>query len=120
MQTKDRPDGKGTIRLVSSGGEGKIALSRVTAGKDLVRKWKVLTSKTSHDHGGNPDKQGMRRVLSRLEILEPNAVCTESYIVIGSFESREEAENCHSYLQTKFVRHLISIPITRAGCVPTF
>ena len=109
LQTKDRPDGKGTIRLVSSGGEGKIALSRVTAGKDLVGKWKVLTSKTSHDHGGNPDKQGMRRVLSRLEILEPNAVCTESYIVIGSFESREEAENCLSYLQTKFVRHLISI-----------
>jgi site-specific DNA-methyltransferase (adenine-specific) len=109
LQTKDRPDGKGTIRLVSSGGEGKIALSRVTAGKDLVEKWKVLTSKTSHDHGGNPDKQGMRRVLSRLEILEPNAVCTESYIVIGSFESKEEAENCLSYLQTKFVRHLISI-----------
>lgn len=109
LQTKDRPDGKGTIRLVSSGGDGKIALSRVTAGKELVVKWKVLTSKTSHDHGGNPDKQGMRRVLSRLEILEPNAVCTESYIVIGSFDSEIEAENCLSYLQTKFVRHLISI-----------
>jgi site-specific DNA-methyltransferase (adenine-specific) len=109
LQTKDRPDGKGPIRLVSSGGDGKIALSRVTAGKDLVGKWKVLTSKTSHDHGGNPDKQGMRRVLSRLEILEPNAVCTESYIVIGAFETEEEAANCLSYLQTKFVRHLISI-----------
>jgi site-specific DNA-methyltransferase (adenine-specific) len=109
LQTKDRPDGKGTIRLVSSGGDGKIALSRVTAGKELVGKWKVLTSKTSHDHGGNPDKQGMRRVLSRLEILEPNAVCTESYIVIGSFDLKEEAENCLSYLQTKFVRQLISI-----------
>lgn len=109
LQTKDRPDGKGTIRLVSSGGDGKINISRVTSGKDLVGKWKVLTSKTSHDHGGNPDKQGMRRVLSRLEILEPNAVCTESYIVVGAFDSKEEAENCLSYLQTRFVRHLISI-----------
>jgi site-specific DNA-methyltransferase (adenine-specific) len=109
LQTKDRPDGKGPIRLVSSGGEGKIALSRVTAGKELIGKWKVLTSKTSHDHGGNPDKQGMRRVLSRLEILEPNAVCTESYIVVGAFDTEEEAANCLSYLQTRFVRHLISI-----------
>ena len=109
LQTKDRPDGKGPIRLVSSGGEGKIALSRVTAGKELIGKWKVLTSKTSHDHGGNPDKQGMRRVLSRLEILEPNAVCTESYIVVGAFDTEEEAANCLSYLQTRFARHLISI-----------
>ena len=109
LQTKDRPDGKGPIRLVSSGGEGKIALSRVTAGKELIGKWKVLTSKTSHDHGGNPDKQGMRRVLSRLEILEPNAVCTESYIVVGAFDTEDEAANCLSYLQTRFARHLISI-----------
>jgi hypothetical protein len=109
LQTKDRPDGKGPIRLVSSGGDGKIALSRVTAGKELIGKWKVLTSKTSHDHGGNPDKQGMRRVLSRLELLEPNAVCTESYIVVGAFDSQEEAKNCLTYLQTRFVRHLISI-----------
>jgi len=109
LQTKDRPDGKGTIRLISSGGDGKITLSRVTAGKELISKWKVLTSKTSHDHGGNPDKQGMRRVLSRLEVLEPNAVCTESYIVVGAFDSKAEAENCLTYLQTRFVRHLISI-----------
>jgi site-specific DNA-methyltransferase (adenine-specific) len=51
----------------------------------------------------------MRRVLSRLEILEPNAVCTESYIVVGAFDTEEEAANCLSYLQTRFVRHLISI-----------
>jgi site-specific DNA-methyltransferase (adenine-specific) len=109
LQTKDRPTGKGTIRLVSSGGEGLIESKRITSGKDLVDKWKVLTSKTSHDHGGNPDKHGTRRVLSRLEILEPQAVCTESYIVIGGFETKAEAESCLSYLQTKFVRHLISI-----------
>jgi site-specific DNA-methyltransferase (adenine-specific) len=109
LQTKDRPSGKGEIRLISSGGNGLIEYSKITAGKELVGKWKVLTSKTSHDHGGNPDKQGMRRVLSRLEILEPQAVCTESYIVIGGFESREMAESCRSYLQTRFVRHLISI-----------
>jgi len=109
LQTKDRPDGTGNIRLVSSGGDGKIKLARVTSGHGLVKKWKVLTSKTSHDHAGNPDKDGMRRVLSRVEILEPNAVCTESYIVIGAFDTEVEAINCMNYLKTMFVRHLISI-----------
>jgi site-specific DNA-methyltransferase (adenine-specific) len=29
--------------------------------------------------------------------------------VLGGFETKAEAESCLSYLQTKFVRHLISI-----------
>jgi site-specific DNA-methyltransferase (adenine-specific) len=53
LQTKDRPDGKGAIRLVSSAGDGKISLKRVTCGHDMIHKWKVMTSKTSHDHAGN-------------------------------------------------------------------
>lgn len=109
LQTKDRPDGAGDVRLVSSGGEGMISDARVTAGRSLIHKWKVMTSKTSHDHGGNPDKKGMRRVLSRLELLGPGAVCTESYIVLGGFESKEEAANCLSYLRTRFARFLISL-----------
>lgn len=109
LQTKDRPDGRGTLRLISSGGNGKVSLKRVTAGHDLITKWKVMTSKTSHDHAGQPDRDGMRRVLSRLELLEPGAVCTESYIVIGSFSRKRDALNCLEYLRTRFVRFLISL-----------
>ncbi len=69
IQTSARPVGHGAIRLVSSGGEGMIPSSLVTAGQDLVNEWKVMTSKTSHDHAGQPDKDGSRRVLSRLELL---------------------------------------------------
>ena len=109
LQTSDRPTGTGRIHLVSSGGEGLITSSKVTTGKDMINKWKVMTSKTSHDHAGQPDKDGTRRVLSRVEILKPNYVCTESYIILGAFSQKEKAQNCLQYVKTNFVRFLISL-----------
>ena len=109
LQTSDRPTGSGDIHLVSSGGEGLILSSKVTAGKDMINKWKVMTSKTSHDHAGQPDKDGTRRVLSRVELLKPDYVCTESYIILGAFSQKKKAENCMQYVKTHFVRFLISL-----------
>lgn len=109
LKTSDRPSGFGEVILLSSGGTGAIELSSVTSGLDMVGKWKVITSKTSHDHAGQPDKDGKRRVLSRIEILEPNTVCTESYIVLGALESEHLCKGLLSYVQTKFARFLISL-----------
>ncbi len=109
LQTKDRPDGKGRICLVSSAGNGKISLNRVTAGHEMISKWKVMTSKTSHDHAGQPDKDGTRRVLSRVELLAPNSVCTESYIILGAFKKKTDAQHCLEYAKTRFVRFLVSL-----------
>lgn len=104
LKTNDRPDGSGEIHLVSSAGEGNISISRVTAGHEMIDKWKVMTSKTSHDHAGQPDKDGTRRVLSRVELLPPKSVCTESYIILGAFKKKNHAENCLKYVKTIFVR----------------
>lgn len=109
LQTSDRPTGSGDIHLVSSRGEGLISSSKVTTGKNMINKWKVMTSKTSHDHAGQPDKDGTRRVLSRVEILKPNYVCTESYIILGAFSQKQKAQNCLQYVKTRFVRFLTSL-----------
>lgn len=108
IPTKARGD-KGNIKLIHSKGIGLVFESEVTTNKDWINKWKVITSKASHDHAGQPDKDGKRRVLSRTEIIEPNTVCTESYIVLGCFQSEFEAENCYKYVLTKFVRFLVSL-----------
>ena len=109
IPTTTKPLLSGDYRLVSSKGRGWISVGAVTSGLLLVDFWNVLISKTSHDHAGLPDKNGQRRVLSRLELLEPRAVCSESYIVVGRFDEEFEAENCRAYLSTKFVRFLISL-----------
>jgi site-specific DNA-methyltransferase (adenine-specific) len=109
IPTKARPGKTGNITLITSGGRGPTNEDIVTSGKNHVKSWKVMMSKTSHDHAGLPDKDGTRRVLSRLEILPPDTVCSESYIVVWGLKSESEAINCANYLSTRFVRFLISL-----------
>lgn len=42
-------------------------------------------------------------------LCEPNVASTETFISIGNFETREQAENCLKYISTKFLRSLVSI-----------
>ncbi|MDP2685154.1 MAG: Eco57I restriction-modification methylase domain-containing protein [bacterium] len=109
LQTSDRPSKTGDLVLVSSGGTGPVDSTKVTAGKEMIDKWKVMTSKTSHDHAGQPDNDGTRRVLSRVELLGPKHICTESYIILGSFSEKNSAKNCIEYVKTRFVRFLVSL-----------
>ena len=43
-----------------------------------------------------------------MELLPPQWVCTETYLIAGSFETESEASNAITYLKTKFVRFLIA------------
>ncbi len=104
-KTKNKSD----ILLLQSGGRAWIDRMEVREGKDLIDKWKVFTSKSSSEHAGQPDKQGMRRVLSRSGLLAPPSAVTETYIILGAYESRKEAENCLAYVTTKFFRFLITL-----------
>ena len=74
----------------------------------LIDKWKVLLSKTSSEHAGQTDRSGTKRVFSRIEVMPPGSAATESYLIVGPFVSRKEAENAAAYLRTKFVRWLVS------------
>jgi site-specific DNA-methyltransferase (adenine-specific) len=98
----------GDLELITSSGVGRYKSEDLVVGKDLANKWKVLLSKASSDHGGQPEKDGKRRIFSRIEVLPPKSICTESYLVIGPFNTKEEANNMVKYLQTKFCRFLVS------------
>lgn len=108
LSTNARPLASGDIKLRWNNGEGPFSRKQVTVGKNLIGRWKVITSKVSYDHAGQPDGNGMRRVLSIVDILPPGTICTETYIVAGSFENKSEADNLAAYLRTKFVRFLVS------------
>lgn len=108
LESNTRFDENGDVILRSSSGLGKIKKTRILSGHNLIPKWKVIVSKVTFEHAGVPDKEGMMRVLSVTQILEPNSVCTESYLVAGAFDTKEQCENMISYLRTKFVRFLIT------------
>lgn len=107
LESNQKFDSDGDVLLRSSFGLGKIRKSRILSGFELLHKWKVIVSKVSFEHAGVPDKDGMMRVLSVIEKLPPNSACTESYLVVGVFDSEEYADNLITYLKTKFVRFLI-------------
>ena len=106
VRGKDK-DFSGSIKVISSKGAGYIESKEVLTNKHLIPKYKVLISRITYEHAGEPDKNGMVRVLSRVELLKPNEVCTDSYIVGGCFDTEQQARNLMSYLSCKFTRFLI-------------
>lgn len=108
LSTTARPKKKGDLTLVHGKGRGSYPSDKIEKGHELIDKWKVISSYVSYDHGGQPDKDGKRKVFSKLEILEPGTICTETYLVLGSYNSKKEALNLRQYLSTKFVRFLIA------------
>lgn len=107
LRTYAKPDVTGDYILRWSGGYGPVLPSRVTAGNDMIDKWKVMISYLTAEHAGQPDKEGKYRVLSTNEILPPKTICTETYLIVDTFEKKKHAENLLCYLKTRFVRFLI-------------
>lgn len=108
LSTNVRPTKSGDLSLKWNKGTGPFPSSEISVGNNIIKKWKVITSKTSYDHAGQPNKDGMRRVLSIIEILPPKTICTETYIVAGAYGTKAEAENLVNYLKTKFLRFLVA------------
>ena len=104
------------LTLHASNGITYINRSEIQKGFDTVDSYKILVSKTSAEHAGEPGKDGMFRVIpSSIKVLGPSEVCTHSYFVVGNWNSREPAENALSYMKTKFVRFLMLLCISGFG-----
>lgn len=95
-----------------------VARNELTKNEELANNYKVMISRFSSEHAGEPDKDGMFKVLSRTMIMKPGEICTDTYITGGNFDTELEAQNFVSYLKTKFARFLLlqgiaSISITK-------
>lgn len=112
LRTYAKPTSGGDLRLRYSGGIGPYEKNDSIINESWIPKWKVIISYLTTEHAGQFDKNGQKRVLSSLEILEPNTICTETYLIVGTFDTKAEAENCVSYLKTRFLRFLISLIAT--------
>lgn len=102
----------GNIVLHSSQGIGYVSISTVNQGQKYVSKYKVMFSKVTSEHAGEPDKSGKFRVLSTTKVLEPNNICTDSYLIAGPFSSKQLADNFKTYFTTKFARFLLLQAVT--------
>ena len=117
LRTYVKPQKKGDIILHWQKGEGPYRRKDITVGVEMIDKWKVISSRSGHEHAGNPGTDGTRRVLAKTVILPPGTICTETYLVIGSYATQERADNLLVYMKTRFCRFLMSLFMCSHGVV---
>ena len=96
-----------SVVLYSSKWKWYINKNNIKSWSESINKYKVMVSKVTSEHAWEPNKEWKYKVFSKLQVLEPNEICTFSYFIIWRTESSFEVQNIFSYLKTKFVRFLL-------------
>lgn len=101
----------GEVKVYASSNAGRrsgaMSRSAITKNTHLIDSWKVLAPKAGPGSSGGhiiPDI-----VLGKPSMAEPNSVCTQTWIVAGPLQSEGEATSVAKYLQTRFVRFIVSL-----------
>lgn len=95
---------EGAVQFFARGEVGWIASEKIVINTDWVPKWKVLTSMAYGAGDGFP-----HQITGKPIVAPPNSACTETYLVLGVFDSEAEAQNFAAYQQTRFFRFLVSL-----------
>ena len=74
----------------------------ITTNKNLIDKWKVFIPFLGSGSDVFP-----HTILGKPFVGEPGSVSTETYLVVGPFNSRKECENLISYIMTRFFRFFV-------------
>lgn len=98
-------NGDGDVLVYQNGGTGYIARSSISAGAHFIDKWKVYVGRAAPGTG-NKDTYP-HRIISTPFVGEPGSISSETYLCIGPFDSRTEAESALSYLSCRLTRLLI-------------
>lgn len=97
----------GMILLYQNGGTGYIDKEVINKNTHLIERYKVFIPRAGSGSDAFPHP-----ILGLPFIGEPNSACTETYIVLHDFDSKEPCENLISYVKTKFFRFLVLLAKT--------
>lgn len=111
FESKSRGQSKDTrhsVMLFHSQGMGYVDINDVTKNRDAVSKWKVSIGKLVPSNGevGVDPAKGYN-AMTQPRVLPKNAVITDSYLVLGAFDTKSEAENFAKFMANKFPRFLM-------------
>ena len=79
-----------------------ISRSFVDVEHENLAKWKVLVARVN-------GSGALGEVLSTPIIIGPNQAYTQTFIGIGAFDTKNNAENCFKYVKSKFCRALLGV-----------
>lgn len=90
------------IKLYANHDIGYINVKQIDRNKSWVDKWKVYVPEAIGS--GDTSSDRVKPILGK-----PGTACTETYLVIGPFETEEEAYNCIIYTQTRFFHYMLGL-----------
>jgi site-specific DNA-methyltransferase (adenine-specific) len=93
------------VLVYQNGGIGYIPRASISTGTHLIDKWKVYVGAAAPGTG-NKDTYP-HRILSTPFLGEPGTISTETYVCIGPFDMKSQAESVLSYLSCRLTRLLI-------------
>ena len=100
----------GAVTMIHSKGIGYVSRDDIKKNCDIVDKYKVtigILVPNNGDVGADPTK-GFKSITTP-RILVPNEITTFSYLVIGVFDTEEEATNFKRYMLCKFPRYMMRL-----------
>jgi site-specific DNA-methyltransferase (adenine-specific) len=99
------PDGlRNPIKVYGSRKVSWMTSDEVNVEEDSLKTWRVLMT-AAQGTSGAVEKMFLRPPI----IASPGEISSATYLIAGKYDSQEEAENCASYLKTRFVRFLVSL-----------
>lgn len=101
----NEPDNQHTIKIVGLEKGNKRTerfVSKEIIADSNIEKFKVFV--TEANGSGN-----LGEILSSPIIGEPQIGCTQTFLQVGSFDKKSEAENCLNYIKTKFSRAMLGL-----------
>lgn len=103
---KGREQGSGNdLKVYRNGGVGYIGRSEITKERHAFDKWKVFIGRAAPGTG-NRDTYP-HRIISTPFLGEPGSISSWTYMYIGPFETKAEAQSVLSYLSCRLTRLLI-------------
>ena len=97
----------GSTKLITSEGTGYVKRSDIGKSIDAIDTYNVIMTRAMS--GGNkPGTDGKYQIVpATMRVMEPNEICAETYICIGNYQTKNEAQNLKGYLSTMFARFLM-------------
>jgi site-specific DNA-methyltransferase (adenine-specific) len=95
---------KDDLLIYRRGGTGYVGRDKVLLNPEWIGKYKTLIAMAGDGHGRIP-----MLVTGEPFVTPPESVCSETYLVVDTFDNEKSAQNLATYLKTKFVRFLISL-----------
>lgn len=95
----------GDLLVHQNGGVGYVTRDKVESGKHFIDKWKLFAGYAAPGTG-NKDTYP-HRIISTPFVAGPETVSSETYLCMGPFDTKEQAESALSYLSCRFTRFLI-------------